>query len=82
MNVKIVAVAAVVLGVTACSNPSGKSWAITYEVTGQSEGPLAEVTYANSPNRYEDKVADHKVTGPVGTPGKKRWSSPPARKPR
>ncbi|GLY43277.1 hypothetical protein Amsp01_093000 [Amycolatopsis sp. NBRC 101858] len=57
-------------GVAACSNPSGKSWAITYEVTGQSAGTLANVGYADSPNRYDDEIKQQTVQGPVGVPWK------------
>ncbi|MEU8635415.1 MmpS family transport accessory protein [Amycolatopsis sp. NPDC048633] len=57
-------------GVAACSNPTGKSWAITYEVTGQNGGTLANVGYANSPDRYNDEVKQQTVQGPVGVPWK------------
>lgn len=57
-------------GVAACSNPSGKSWAITYEVTGQDNGTLSAVGYANSPSRYNDEVKQQTVQGPVGVPWK------------
>ncbi|WP_284739994.1 MmpS family transport accessory protein [Amycolatopsis sp. RTGN1] len=57
-------------GVAACSNPSGKSWAITYEVTGQNAGTLANVGYADSPNRYNDEIKQQTVQGPVGVPWK------------
>ena len=73
---KIKAVAGVVVlcgalaGVAACSNPTGKSWAITYEVTGQTGGTLAKVGYADSPNRYNDEIKQQTVQGPVGVPWK------------
>ncbi|WP_020660094.1 hypothetical protein [Amycolatopsis benzoatilytica] len=54
--------------VCACSNPTGKSWAITYEVTGA--GPVTGISYGESGNRYEDKVASHELTGPLGLPWK------------
>jgi hypothetical protein len=57
-------------GVAGCSNPTGKSWAITYEVTGQSSGTLAKVGYANSPDRYQDEITQQTVQGPVGVPWK------------
>lgn len=60
--------AAALAGLAACSNPTGKSWAITYEVTGT--GTLASVSYGESGNRYEDKVAAHELTGPLGLPWK------------
>lgn len=58
------------VGVAGCSNPTGKSWAITYEVTGPDNGTLAKVDYANSPNRYQDEIARQSVQGPVGVPWK------------
>ncbi|MEA5367374.1 hypothetical protein VA596_48140 [Amycolatopsis sp., V23-08] len=57
-------------GVAGCSNPTGKSWAITYEVTGQDNGTLAKVGYANSPDRYQDEIKQQSVQGPVGVPWK------------
>lgn len=57
-------------GLTACSNPTGKSWAITYEVTGQRDGTLSHVGYADSPNRYNDEIKQQAVDGPVGVPWK------------
>lgn len=57
-------------GLAACSNPTGKSWAITYEVTGKTNGTLAQVGYADSPNRYNDEVKQQSVQGPVGVPWK------------
>jgi hypothetical protein len=50
--------------------PDRKSWAITYEVIGQSSGTLAKVGYANSPDRYQDEIAQQTVQGPVGVPWK------------
>jgi hypothetical protein len=74
MKIRIVlgvtAVIGALAGVSACSNPSGKSWSITYEVTDQSGGTLSEVSYATSPDRYEDKVVQHQAAGPVGVPWK------------
>jgi hypothetical protein len=57
-------------GVVGCSNPTGKSWASTYEVIGQSSGTLAKVGYANSPDRYQDEITQQTVQGPVGVPWK------------
>lgn len=62
--------AGVLVGVSACSNPSGKSWAITYEVTDQNGGTLSDVSYAQSPDRYNDEVKQSTVDGPVGVPWK------------
>ncbi|MEV4317080.1 hypothetical protein [Actinocrispum sp. NPDC049592] len=62
--------AMLLIGVSACSNPAGRSWAITYEVTDQGGGTLSEISYATSPDRYEHAVAQHKVDGPVGVPWK------------
>ncbi|MCE7010239.1 hypothetical protein LWC34_46665 [Kibdelosporangium philippinense] len=64
------AVIGVLVGASACSNPSGKSWAITYEVTDQAGGTLSEVNYSKSPNRYQDEVTQSAVPGPVGVPWK------------
>lgn len=72
-SMKITGVLATVVlcaGLAACSNPSGKSWAITYEVTGQDNGTLAKVDYADSPNRYNDEIKQQTVQGPVGVPWK------------
>lgn len=65
----VLAVAVLCASLAACSNPTGKSWAITYEVTGQT-GTLAKVDYADSPNRYHDEVERQTVQGPVGVPWK------------
>ena len=52
MNVRIalagIAAAGLVVGVSACSTPSGKSWAITYEVSDQGGRPL--------PARYRERI--------------------------
>lgn len=64
------AVIGVLVGASACSNPSGKSWAITYEVSDQGGGTLSEVSWADSPDRYEDKVVQREMAGPVGVPWK------------
>ncbi|MBB4683298.1 hypothetical protein [Amycolatopsis jiangsuensis] len=64
-----VAVAAVA-GLAACSNPTGKSWAITYEVTADSTASVTEISYGQSPDRYQDKVSQHKMDGPLGLPWK------------
>ncbi|MBN6040494.1 hypothetical protein [Amycolatopsis sp. 195334CR] len=66
----IVLAAGVLLGASACSNPSGKSWAITYEVTDANGGTLSDVSFAQSPDRYNDEVKQDTVTGPVGVPWK------------
>ncbi|MFD9888133.1 hypothetical protein ACFWY9_02235 [Amycolatopsis sp. NPDC059027] len=58
------------MAVSACSNPIGKSWAITYEVSANADGTLSEASYALSPDRYENKVVQHPVPGPVGVPWK------------
>ena len=63
-----VTAAAALASLAACSNPTGKSWAITYEVTGA--GTVSSVSYGESGNRYEDKVASHELTGPLGLPWK------------
>ncbi|MCI2423565.1 hypothetical protein MOQ72_39780 [Saccharopolyspora sp. K220] len=74
MKVRIALGITVVLGAlvsaSACSNPTGKSWAITYEVSDQNGGELSEVSYANSPDRYADEVTQHTLTGPIGVPWK------------
>ncbi|MGW7537706.1 hypothetical protein [Amycolatopsis sp. NPDC054798] len=57
-------------GLAACSNPTGKSWAITYEVTSDQQATATGVAYGESSNRYEDKVATHRLTGPLGLPWK------------
>ncbi|MCR6487470.1 MmpS family protein [Amycolatopsis sp. OK19-0408] len=65
------AVVALGAGLVACSNPTGKSWAITYEITGQRDGTLSQVGYSDSPNRYDDEVKQQTVDGPVGVPWKR-----------
>ncbi|MGP4016706.1 hypothetical protein [Saccharopolyspora sp. 5N708] len=74
MKVRIVLGVTALLGAlvstSACSNPTGKSWAITYEVSDQGGGTLSEVSYADSPDRYVDEVTQHAVPGPVGAPWK------------
>lgn len=55
-------------GLAGCSNPTGKSWAITYEVTGS--GQMTGITYAESVDRYQDASSDHRLTGPLGLPWK------------
>ncbi|MDT8914799.1 hypothetical protein [Amycolatopsis sp. PS_44_ISF1] len=64
------ATAALVLvaGLTACSNPTGKSWAISYELTGQSPGSVTKLSYAESVDRYQDQVSQHELRGPLGLP--------------
>ncbi|WP_037360776.1 hypothetical protein [Amycolatopsis orientalis] len=62
--------AAALAGLAACSNPTGKSWAITYEVTSDQQTTATGVTYGESGNRYENKVAPHQLTGPLGLPWK------------
>jgi hypothetical protein len=62
--------AVALLGLAACSNPTGKSWAITYEVTGNGAGALSRITYGQSIDRYQDEVAPHELTGPLGLPWK------------
>ncbi|QWF77769.1 hypothetical protein [Amycolatopsis sp. CA-230715] len=58
-------------GLCACTNPSGKSWAITYELSGKAPGEtVTELTYAESNDRYQDEVSDHRLTGPLGLPWK------------
>ncbi|WP_406633417.1 hypothetical protein [Amycolatopsis sp. WGS_07] len=57
-------------GLAACSNPTGKSWAITYEVTADQQTTATGVSYGESGNRYENKVAQHQLTGPLGLPWK------------
>ncbi|WP_116199960.1 hypothetical protein [Amycolatopsis circi] len=59
-----------VVALAACSNPTGKSWAITYELTSDQQTTATGVTYGESGNRYEDKVAPHQLTGPLGLPWK------------
>ncbi|MCU1679341.1 MAG: putative secreted protein [Amycolatopsis sp.] len=49
----VTVVLATVMGVSACSNPTGKSWAITYEVSSNSGSTLSEVGYMNSPGREQ-----------------------------
>jgi hypothetical protein len=70
--VVLVAALAAVASTAACSNISGKSWAITYEVTGSTDGTLAQATYANSPDRYQDKTEQDSAPAPVGVP----WKQP------
>ncbi|WP_326836098.1 hypothetical protein VSH64_14440 [Amycolatopsis rhabdoformis] len=59
---------AALLGLVACSNPTGKSWAISYEVTG--EGTTTGITYSESVDRYQDDSSQHQLTGPLGLPWK------------
>lgn len=60
-----------VAGLCACTNPSGKSWAITYELSGNAVGEtVTELTYAESNDRYQDEVSQHRLTGPLGLPWK------------
>ncbi|GAA1948596.1 hypothetical protein [Amycolatopsis minnesotensis] len=62
---------AAVAGLCSCSNPSGKSWAITYELSGDAPGAtVTELTYNESNDRYQDEVSGHRLTGPLGLPWK------------
>ncbi|WP_031470287.1 hypothetical protein [Sciscionella sediminilitoris] len=78
MKARILCCAAVTVAVigtvSGCSNPTGKSWAISYEVTAPNGGTLSAVSYSASADRYQDEVSDRKVTGPVGLP----WKEPNA----
>ena len=64
------AVAGALVSASACSNPTGKAWAITYEVTDQNGGTLSEVSYAKSPSSFNRETRQSKVDGPVGVPWK------------
>ncbi|MFI5606991.1 hypothetical protein [Amycolatopsis sp. NPDC051903] len=59
---------AAAFGLAGCSNPTGKSWAISYEVTGS--GTTTGITYSQSVDRYQDDSSDHQLTGPLGLPWK------------
>ncbi|MEV8610580.1 hypothetical protein AB0383_22050 [Amycolatopsis sp. NPDC051373] len=61
-------VLAALLGLVACTNPTGKSWAISYEVTGS--GTASGITYSQSVDRYQDDSTQHQLTGPLGLPWK------------
>jgi hypothetical protein len=64
------AILALVGGLTACSNPTGKSWAISYELTTEGSGTVTKLAYAETTDRYQDDVAQHDLTGPLGLPWK------------
>ena len=66
------AVAGALVSASACSNPTGKAWAITYEVTDQNGGTLSEVSYAQSPSSFNHETRKAKVDGPVGVPWKEK----------
>ncbi|WP_344865272.1 hypothetical protein [Amycolatopsis ultiminotia] len=57
-------------GLAACSNPTGKSWAISYEVTADHTATATRISYGQSADRYQDDVAQHELTGPLGLPWK------------
>ncbi|MFF4591709.1 hypothetical protein [Amycolatopsis sp. NPDC001319] len=61
-------VPAALVGLVACTNPTGKSWAISYEVTGS--GTTSGITYSQSVDRYQDDATQHQLTGPLGLPWK------------
>lgn len=65
-----VAMLSATLGLSACSNPTGKSWAITYEVTTDGPGTVSAVDYTQSPNRYDHQVKHTDRSGPLGLPWK------------
>ncbi|WP_245787269.1 hypothetical protein [Amycolatopsis saalfeldensis] len=64
------AILALFAGLTACSNPTGKSWAISYELTAGNSGTVTKLAYAESVDRYQDNVSQHELTGPLGLPWK------------
>ncbi|AHH95215.1 hypothetical protein GCM10010174_55200 [Kutzneria viridogrisea] len=66
----VTAALAAVAAVSACSNPTGKAWAITYEVTAEGTGTLSNISYAETVNRYQNSTTKHELAGPLGLPWK------------
>jgi hypothetical protein len=64
------AILALFAGLTACSNPTGKSWAISYELTAGGSATVTKLAYAESADRYQNDVTQHDLTGPLGLPWK------------
>ncbi|WP_328611482.1 hypothetical protein OG943_20990 [Amycolatopsis sp. NBC_00345] len=64
------AILALGAGLTACSNPTGKSWAISYELTTEGSGTVTKLAYNETADRYQDDVAQHDLNGPLGLPWK------------